>query len=82
MAYRFVTCPDTAHLELIQYDDTPLGMLIVGCSRLRGACAVDCPRTCAARLDRRASSLAHDDDEILSVGDLTSVDVLGMLRTT
>jgi hypothetical protein len=51
--YRLITCPETAHLELIEYDDTPCGMVIAACSRFRPACAVRCPRTCAARLDRR-----------------------------
>ena len=51
--YRLVTCPDTAHLELIDYEDTPFGMVITACSRFRPSCAVRCPRTCAARLDRR-----------------------------
>ena len=52
--YRMVTCPETAHLELIEYDDTPLGMLIRGCSRFRPACAIACSRTCAARFDQAA----------------------------
>ena len=53
MASRLVTCPETAHLEMIEYEDTPLGMLIHACSQHRPACDVSCPRTCAARLDRR-----------------------------
>lgn len=52
--YRLVTCPETAHLELIDYEDTPLGMLIRECSRFRPACAITCTRTCAARLDQAA----------------------------
>jgi len=56
MASRFITCPETAHLEMIEYEDTPLGMLIHACSQYRPACDVSCPRTCAARLDRRARS--------------------------
>jgi hypothetical protein len=46
-----VTCPETAHLEEIQYVDSPLGILISGCSRL----AEDgmCTRECAALMDRR-----------------------------
>ena len=51
--YRLITCPETAHLELIEYDDTPFGRVIAACSRFRPACAVECPRTCAARMDRR-----------------------------
>lgn len=51
--YRLLTCPETAHLEMIEYDETPFGMVVVACSRFRPACAITCPRTCAARLDRR-----------------------------
>ena len=53
MALRWITCPETAHLEEIEYEDTTLGMLVSSCSRYR-PCAVECARTCAARLDRRA----------------------------
>lgn len=53
MASRWITCPETAHLEEIEYEDTSLGMLLAACSRYR-PCAVECARTCAARLDRRA----------------------------
>jgi len=63
--YRLVTCPETAHLELIEYEETPVGKVIVACSRFRPVCAIDCPRTCAARLDRRdhpMPMLTLDDD--------------------
>jgi hypothetical protein len=81
MAYRLVTCPETAHLELLEYAQTPLGMLTLGCSRFRPPCAVGCQRTCAALLDRRARKLEGDalDDRVLAVGDDTSLDVLGAL---
>jgi len=71
MAHRLVTCPETAHLELLEYEDTPCGMLVVACSRFRPACAVECPRTCAARLDRRGREQhgegERDDDERVAV---------------
>lgn len=51
--YRLITCPETAHLELIEYEHTPYGYVISACSRFRPACKVGCPRTCAARMDRR-----------------------------
>lgn len=54
MPLRWITCPETAHLELIECEDTPFGMLIAGCSRFRPACLVECARTCTALLDRRA----------------------------
>jgi hypothetical protein len=66
--YRLITCPESAHLELIEYDDTPFGMLVVACSRFQPSCAVNCPRTCAARLDRRDLPT-----QVLAVGDDTDV---------
>jgi hypothetical protein len=53
MASKLVTCPESAHLEQIDYEDHPLGLLITACSRFQPACAVTCQRTCAAMLDRR-----------------------------
>jgi hypothetical protein len=56
MASRMVTCPETAHLERIEYETSPFGMLIRVCSGHRSSCEATCPRTCAARLDRRDRS--------------------------
>jgi hypothetical protein len=83
MAYRLVTCPDTAHLELIEYDESPCGMLILGCSTFRPPCQINCPRTCAARLDQQRRALGGEgkiDDDVLEVGDALSLDVLAKLR--
>lgn len=66
--YRLLTCPETAHLEMIEYEQTPYGVVIAACSRFRPACAVDCPRTCAARLDRRDGTT-----QVLTLGDDTGV---------
>jgi len=74
MALKLVTCPETAHLEEIDYIDTPLGMLIEACSRFRPACAVTCERTCAARLDRRHRD--HADIEKFDDA-MTQLDVCG-----
>jgi len=52
MASRLVTCPETGHLERIEYQIHHLGLLIDACSQFCPADRVDCPRTCAARLDR------------------------------
>lgn len=52
MPSMLVTCPETAHLERIEIDLHPLGILIRDCSAFGPTCA-ECPRTCAARLDRR-----------------------------
>jgi len=71
MPSMLVTCPETAHLERIDLDVHPLGILIRSCSAFDRLSAtlgvaarpgeagafdprcVDCPRTCAARLDQR-----------------------------
>lgn len=53
MASMMVTCPESAHLETIDHEEHPLGMLIVKCTAYPGECAPGCPRTCAARLDQR-----------------------------
>jgi hypothetical protein len=51
MASRIITCPHSDQPERIDYQIDPLGILIDGCS----ACpnGLDCPRTCAAELDRQ-----------------------------
>lgn len=54
MSYRPITCPESAHLEMIELVEDPLGLLVIGCTRFRPPCAVECARTCTARLDRRA----------------------------
>lgn len=53
MASKLITCPESAHLEKIEYEDHPLGMLIVACTRFKPDCAVTCARLCAARLDQK-----------------------------
>ncbi|MBV8762923.1 MAG: hypothetical protein JO257_36900 [Deltaproteobacteria bacterium] len=47
-----ITCPETGHLEEVELERTPLGLLVTGCSRF-GAGPVACPRECARRMDRR-----------------------------
>jgi len=69
MACRLLTCPESGHLETIIYDDTPLGMLIDACTRFE-RCPMSCPRTCAARIDRRMR-----DGFDLDVGDTTTFDL-------
>jgi hypothetical protein len=65
MPRKLITCPDTAHLEEIDYDDHSLGLLIVACTGV--PCDTPCERTCAARLDRRRraalAELDLDDDD-------------------
>ena len=63
MGYQFMTCPESGQLELIESEDTPLGALIIDCSALHDACPGDCPRSCAAILDRGGDRLRDPDDE-------------------
>jgi hypothetical protein len=67
MPCKLVTCPESAHLEMIAFDDTPVGVLIDACTKFPLGCEMGCARTCAARLDRRYRAL----DE-LHVGDTTT----------
>jgi hypothetical protein len=68
MERKLVTCPETAHLEEVDYEPTPLGLLITGCSRFQPRCAVQCARECARRIDRRERAPddgpAFDDEEV------------------
>lgn len=84
MSLRLVTCPETAHLELISYQEHPLGTLVDECSRFAPSCIPTCPRTCAERLDRRKRSREHavveaegsaelSTDEAFDVGDDTNL---------
>jgi hypothetical protein len=59
-AHKLVTCPETGHLEEIEYYVHPFARLIVRCSRYPG-CRLDCPRTCTARLDRRDRQERRED---------------------
>jgi hypothetical protein len=54
MQHRFVVCPETAHLEKIEYLDSPLGMLTFSCSRYASQCELGCSRACARHFDLRA----------------------------
>jgi hypothetical protein len=56
MPYKRVTCPETAHLEVLELELHPLGTLIARCSRFLPSCELACTRRCAALLDRRARS--------------------------
>jgi len=59
MQRRAITCPTTAHLEVIDYDRTSLGILVESCTRFSPA-DVRCTRECSRRLDRRER--ADNDD--------------------
>jgi len=66
MPTMLVTCPETAHLEQIEYDDHPFGMLVLACSRFEPACVLRCDRACAARLDRKRL-LEEDADTLVQI---------------
>ncbi|MEZ4358707.1 MAG: hypothetical protein R3B48_00890 [Kofleriaceae bacterium] len=77
MPTRLVTCPETAHLELLTYEDHPMGMLVVECTRFEPG-PPDCPRTCAERMDCRARQCREIDPEVersLEVGDETHLGI-------
>jgi hypothetical protein len=57
VSHKLITCPESAHLEQIEYEATPCGLLIVACTRFQPHDAVTCARECAARLDRRSRNL-------------------------
>ncbi len=61
MASKLITCPESAHLENIEYEDHPLGMLIVACTRFNPSCEVTCGRLCAARLDRKQRAAFEEE---------------------
>lgn len=48
MERKRITCPETAHLEVIELEHTPCGIVIAGCSR-----GVPCSHECARRMDLR-----------------------------
>jgi hypothetical protein len=51
MERKRITCPETSHVELIDLERTPLGILIAGCSRFLPRCQMTCTRRCAAFMD-------------------------------
>ena len=67
MECKHIICPETAHREQIDYESTPVGLIILGCSRFQPRCNVECARACARKIDRRERALDDDlpfaDDE-------------------
>jgi hypothetical protein len=62
MEKKLVTCPETGHLEDIQLAHTKSGIVIIRCSRFSPSCALDCPRECARRMDRRERMVLMADN--------------------
>lgn len=80
-----VTCPESAHLEEIEFEDHPDGMEIIACTRFSPRTAVTCGRLCASRLERRRRSTEElifevEDDRPTSA--LVSIRVPFPTRTT
>jgi len=81
MGHKLVTCPQTAHLEAIEYESTPCGIVIESCTRFDPPSNVGCARDCARLLDRRASvdergpelRAPNDDYELDDVDDFDPV---------
>jgi menaquinone-dependent protoporphyrinogen oxidase len=61
-----VTCPETGHLEQVEFERTPSGLVVVGCSRYRDA-DLACPRECARRMDCRERANVEDRERVLLV---------------
>ena len=61
-----LTCPETGHLEEVELERTPLGLVVLGCSRFPDR-ALGCPRECARRMDRRERMNGDTRDRILLV---------------
>ena len=86
MPFTRVTCPETAHLEVLELDRHPLGILITRCSRFLPGCELACTRRCAALLDRRARSRGapgatpalRDEANVSSVSLISSSGVLNV----
>ncbi len=87
METKRITCPETGHLEEVDLERTPSGLVVVGCSRFEPRCAPSCPRECARRMDRRAQRDAairervlvlcpHDDGRTIAIAHL----IAGHLR--
>jgi hypothetical protein len=53
MERKQIICPETSHVEVIELEPTPFGIVIASCSRFSPPTCVECTCECAARLDRR-----------------------------
>lgn len=53
MERKKITCPESAHLEEIELERTPFGIVLNSCSRFGPRCATQCEAECARRMDRR-----------------------------
>lgn len=68
MERQLITCPETGHLEQIELERTPYGVVIASCSRFERPCGVQCTRECARRMDHRDRRDVEDrGDRVLVV---------------
>ena len=62
MERKAITCPRTAHLEVIDYERTPLGLVVTGCTQFAPN-DVRCTCECARRFDLRDRANNADPTE-------------------
>jgi menaquinone-dependent protoporphyrinogen IX oxidase len=67
MERKRITCPETAHLEEIDLERTPVGLVIHECSRFHPSRDLACTRECAKRMDRRERIDIDAQDRILVI---------------
>ncbi len=60
MERKAITCPRSGHLEVIDYEPTPLGLIVLGCTRSSPG-ELRCTCECARRIDRRDRSTSVED---------------------
>lgn len=75
MPSMLVTCPETAHLEEIDYEDSSAGLLVASCSGFASPCSMSCGVTCAALLDRKRRAMLRDDEITEVYGEDTLVSI-------
>ncbi len=63
MERKRITCPESAHLETIEFERTPCGIVLDACSRFDPPHAITCAGECARRLDQRDRLHADDHSE-------------------
>jgi hypothetical protein len=62
-----VICPETEQVVEVEGVETPLGVLITSCSRVRSPCRLACARTCATQLESKQRDHVHDTEPCMEV---------------
>jgi hypothetical protein len=60
MTRKLITCPETAHLEQIEYEGSTDGFRVIACSRFAPCDRLACSRLCEIRMNRRADAERED----------------------